>query len=1239
MAVQKYDIPVPGRPGGFEERWWSPINAPVLGPDGQVVWIIHRVEDVTEFVLSHPTRPETAGALGEREAMEAELYARARDLQRLNEELRQAHARERQVAVTLQEAMLQSPDLARHRDVAVRYLPAAGSLNVCGDWYDVVDLPDDGLFAVAVGDVDTRRGAGPVLPEQGTGVRSPWGWCRCTLEVQQRRNRRAGGVHAGPDRRLPGGFLAMQHYTSDFAEARRSPEGDGGTRPAAGSHRLVPIATALLDDTGRILHWSEAAEALVGYSTREAVGSYAGDLLMVEGRGHEALTLCDRVVSGRGWAGVFPVRRRDGTTVDLQFRTYPITGPDGRLYVLATAAEDKALRRVEENLAVLDGFFHQSPIGLAVYDTELRFVRINRALARINGLSPEQHIGRRITEVLPDINAAEMEEVMSHVLATGDPVVDARSHGHTQADPHRDRAWSASYFRLEAPSGQVLGVSSSVIDITERYHAEARASLAQERFALLAETGSRVGSTLDLRRAASELAEAMVPRFADVCGVHILERLVAGLDPRSDDPSEPVLVRRLALAAANESFPREELPLETVNRVDPDSPYARAMETGRTVTVRGRDLPLLAGRTDRLRAYLAAREVRTMRITPLVARSTVLGVVVYSRGQGREPFDDKDGTFGDELVSRAAVFIDHARLYLREHENLIERQNALREANAAREQLALLNEAGSRIGTTLDLERTAEELVEVVVPRFADFATVDLLDSVLRGEEPHELRTDEPVVMCAVAVSGAESLGSAGAADAVGESSRFDSAKVYSRSLRSGEAILVPEVDEEALAAVVATPDRVAPALAAGIHSYLMVPVLARGRILGGAEFMRIGDSPPFTTDDVWLAEELVARAAVSIDNARLYRQERETALTLQRSLLPQEIHHTLGLEIAYRYLPSSVAGEVGGDWFDVVPLSCGRVALVVGDVMGHGVKAAATMGQLRTVARTLATLEMQPDQVLTRLDETASGLGEGQFATCVCAVYDPVDRSCAMSCAGHLPPVVVDPDGTAKPVELPPGVPLGVGGVAFDSIETTIPEGGVLALYTDGLIERRGHDIDEGLDILCSTLAVRRRGLEETCDAVLAHLVTDGSEDDIAVIMARALPVPESTIVTLPLSEDVTLAGEARNFTRSTLESWSLAGLSEITELLVSELVTNALRHAGPPRQLRLFRDRSLTVEVADTGTQIPQLRPIDENIESGRGMHLVNELAHRWGSRTTRHGKVVWFELELPLGAGAAD
>ena len=894
--------------------------------------------------------------------------------------------------------------------------------------------------------------------------------------------------------------MATHRSRSDSVEAaHRGPAGAAAAR--LGGRRLAPLATALIDGDGRILYWSKEAEALLGYPADEAVGSPAARLAAVDDQRTSAPGLCDRITSGRSWSGVCPARHRDGHQVDLEFRTYPIVGPDEQPLILATASDVRALSQIEADLAILDGFFTQSPIGLAVYDTDLRFVRINRALARMNGLSPRQHLGRRLAEVLPGINGTEIEEFMRHVLSTGEPVVDARSHGRTPGDPENDRAWSASYFRMESPSGHVLGLASSIIDVTERFNAEAQAARAQERLTLLAEATARIGTTLDLHQTSRQLAEEIVPRLADLCAVLVREGLVTSTSPEADEADGTMLVRRLVLAATHPRFPLNEVPHEGVYRLPPGSPYTEAMITGRTLTVPGRNLlPLADTPFGDARSYLR-HESQPVRITPLVARGTVLGVVVYARHSSREPFDDQDLAFGDELAARAAVSLDNARLYQREHE-------ALQQANAAREQLALLNEASTRIGTTLDLQRTAEELVEAVLPRFADFVTVDLLDPVLRGEEPFLLRDDQDVVLRAVAVGESYGSGLASTAYAVGEASAFDSSRVYAKSLRSRRSILVPEVDEVSLAAIASSPDRVAPGLAAGIHSFLMVPLLARGAVLGGAEFFRTRNPEPFTPADVALAEELVGVAAVCIDNARLYRREHETALILQRSLLPQLTRPTPGVEIAHRYLPSSVTSEVGGDWFDVVPLSSDRLALIVGDVMGHGIRAAATMGQLRTVARTLVTMDMTSDQVLTRLDETASDIGDGQFATCVCAVYDPADRSCTFASAGHLPPVLVTPHDIPRMVELPPGVPLGIGGGEYQSVTIAVPQDSILVLYTDGLIERRGQDIDQGMALLCRTLADPGRNLEEACDAVLAALKTGEAEDDIAVIMARFLPV-----------------------------------------------------------------------------------------------------------------------------------
>ncbi|MFG3226176.1 SpoIIE family protein phosphatase [Kitasatospora sp. NPDC048194] len=1218
-------------------------------------------------------------------------------------------------------------------------------------------------------------------------------------------------------------------------------EGQRQGEPQQDALLMVPIATALIEADGRILHWSSDAEALLGYRADEAVGRKAAQLLTSDEERPEVLELFRQILAGRGWAGVFPVRHRDGHLVNLEFRTHPIRGPGGAPLVLAVASEVTTLHRIQADLAVLDGFFTQSPVGMAVFDPELRFVRLNEALARANGLSPEEHLGHRLTEVLPGINGTEAEAVMRQVLAHGEPVVDFRSHGRIPGNRGHDHAWSASYFRLVDRSGRVLGVSATVIDITERYRADARAARAQERLSLLVDATASIGTTLDLRQTARELADAMVPRVADISGVFALEALVAGRNVEPLDPHAPQLVRRLAMATADPLYPSEALPVDTVYELPPDSPYARALTTGRTAVVPSWELaPLSEGLTESRRQAFLGDRPRSVRITPLVARGTTLGMVVYSRRGERESFAEADITLGDELASRAAVAIDNARLYLRQHQTVLARQQALREAKAAQERLALvnvastrigttleidrtaqelaevatprladtvvvevleelvrgerepraapdgsallrriafhsvqgstlapidrlggvhrflpgspyawslthrkpvlvprmdeegmawfaddpvrtaavreqnvrsimvvpliargsavgvagfyrtlverpyqdedlalagelavraavsidnallftrerdaaaarqraldeawaaqqrlglLNEASNRIGTTLDLHRTARELVEVVIPRFADFVTVDLRDAVLSGEEPGPVPRDGSVLMRAVAVGETADDGSmTAAADQVGETSQ--SAEVYAQSLRTRRSILVSDVTEDELRRIVASPDRVQPGLDAGVHSYLMVPLVARGLVLGGAEFVRTRNPVPFGPADRSLAEELVARTALAIDNGRLYRRERDTALTLQRSLLPQEIHRTIGLELAYRYLPSSVVSEVGGDWFDVVPLTAGRVALIVGDVMGHGIRAAATMGQLRTVARTLVTLDLEPARVLYRLDEATTALGDGQFATCVCVVYDPLDRSCTAACAGHLPPVVADTEGNAQLLDLPPGAPLGVGGVPFESVEFALPEEAILTLYTDGLVERRGRDLDEGLDLLRRTVADRRPTLEQTCDAVLTRLTGRTPEDDIALIMAQVRPPGADRIATLPLSGDRAMVAHSRRFTRETLTAWGLAALVDWAELLTSELITNALVHAGSPTQLRLYCNRVLTVEVADRESGTPRIRRAQAEDEGGRGIHLVNELAHRWGSRRTRDGKVVWFELELPPG-----
>nr|QIY98067.1 SpoIIE family protein phosphatase [Streptomyces sp. S1D4-11] len=572
--------------------------------------------------------------------------------------------------------------------------------------------------------------------------------------------------------------------------------------------------------------------------------------------------------------------------------------------------------------------------------------------------------------------------------------------------------------------------------------------------------------------------------------------------------------------------------------------------------------------------------------------------------------------------------------------DITSRRAAAREAASARRNLALLNEAGARIGNSLDLETTARELLDVVVPGFCDLATVDLYQGLLAGDETPRALADGSAelrrVAFASAVSDAPFIGGP-APVAVGAVHHYPFNSPCADALRTARPQHVPAEDGGL------------------IQSTLAVPMVAHDTVVGLAQFSRTKGSEPFGDRDRALAVELAARAAVCIDNARLYRREHERALILQRSLLPPGDPEASGLDIACRYLPGNAATEVGGDWFDVIELPGHRTALVVGDVMGRGLRAAVAMGELRTAVRTLALLDLEPAEVLSALDEIARGLGtpggvqqatraarqprdadlsEVYLATCVYAVYDSVTRRCTFANAGHLPPVLVEPGESALMLDVPPGMPLGVGGEPFEEVEVELPEGALLALYTDGLVESRDHPLDEGLQAFVGALTDPSRPLEDVCDHVLNTLDTHHGEDDIALLMARVQGLPADSVGDWTLPREPRSVGRAREYARTQLTAWDLEPLVDTTELLVSELVTNALRYGEGEIRLRLLLDRTLVCEVWDAGLVQPRRRRARDTDEGGRGLQLVGLLSAAWGSRRTPAGKTVWFELPLPDG-----
>ncbi|MFF3766510.1 SpoIIE family protein phosphatase [Streptomyces sp. NPDC001922] len=560
---------------------------------------------------------------------------------------------------------------------------------------------------------------------------------------------------------------------------------------------------------------------------------------------------------------------------------------------------------------------------------------------------------------------------------------------------------------------------------------------------------------------------------------------------------------------------------------------------------------------------------------------------------------------------------------------------------AARQRLALLNEAGTRIGTTLNVTRTVQELARLAVPRFADSVTVDLLDSVTRGEEPSPGPADAAVVLRRVAHRTAEGVPEADTE--IGEADTYPPLSPPARALTSGRTVLCGPEDPDFPRWGAVGMGRSARVEETGFHSVMATPLRARGLTLGVAVFARTAGSKPYEQDDLILAEGLASRTAGSVDNARRFSRERANALTLQRSLLPRHLPKQAAVEVAHRYLPIGGGAEVGGDWFDVVPLSGTRVALVVGDVVGHGIHASAAMGRLRTAVRTLAGVDLPPDELLTHLDELVTHLTSdsdirheqdtGEIgATCLYAVYDPVSRICTLASAGHVPPTVLLPDGTASVVQLTPGPLLGVGGLPFESTELELPEGSLLSFYTDGLIEARGHDLGVGLERLRGALASAVPSLDGTCDIILKALLPESPADDVALLLVRTRALHTDQVAAWSLPSDPAIVADARAQASRQLAIWGLADAASITELVVSELVTNAIRYGDAPIGLRLIRDRTLICEVSDASSTSPHLRHARTYDEGGRGLDMVTQLTQGWGTRQTPTGKTIWAEQRLP-------
>jgi serine phosphatase RsbU (regulator of sigma subunit)/anti-sigma regulatory factor (Ser/Thr protein kinase) len=549
----------------------------------------------------------------------------------------------------------------------------------------------------------------------------------------------------------------------------------------------------------------------------------------------------------------------------------------------------------------------------------------------------------------------------------------------------------------------------------------------------------------------------------------------------------------------------------------------------------------------------------------------------------------------------------------------------------------LLRDTFTGIDDTLDFSDLAEKLMGRLVPAFCTAAELLVLETLVGDNEMPNDGPDGTAALRRLSVVLDQQNPAWQAAFPIGEILRYPSASPYARVMESGRPVLEQALSADAARKLARAWRRKPVSTLLSDVSMLLLPIVAKDTTLGFFYCIRQAGTRRFDAYDMDMGMEFATRAAVFFDNAGRYKREHATALMLQRSMLPTGLSAPSSVEVKHRYLPGSQLVEVGGDWYESIKLPGARVALVVGDVAGHGVRAAVTMGRLRTAIQTLAMLELPPAESLQQLDELMQTIGarEPHFATCAYAVYDAVTGECELAVAGHLPPLVVHPDGRSELLEVSPSPPLGIGNGTVDTQRFTIEDGSLFVLYTDGLVESKDRDITDGLERLQGAFGPGspEADLEDLCKTSLDGVYSDAQRDDIAVLIAKLRRIPEENRICWSLDPEFTSVRLARSMIGDPLKRWGLEDLVPVTELLVSELVTNAIKYAKGEILLRLILDSgSLACEVHDSSPALPRVLQVDKDAENGRGLHVVSQLASRWGARRNHSGKVVWCEQTLP-------
>ncbi|MEU8781453.1 ATP-binding SpoIIE family protein phosphatase [Streptomyces sp. NPDC048637] len=541
--------------------------------------------------------------------------------------------------------------------------------------------------------------------------------------------------------------------------------------------------------------------------------------------------------------------------------------------------------------------------------------------------------------------------------------------------------------------------------------------------------------------------------------------------------------------------------------------------------------------------------------------------------------------------------------------------------------------ATRRIARGVDPDETLRELRQAAIPAFADAILVHLRHPLSTGEG----QAAEPLVLRLHSLAEGPEDSATAAPPGAAEPRQLTVTGRFVELLLARQPVLGDAPEIAPAVAELLEPAASLPTTPAPGRRLIIAPLYGRRHLMGTVALVRGPDRLAFTSDDLLVASQLATHAAFGIDETMRYGHEASVADALQLTMLPASLPETTGVRLASRYLPAAGTTQVGGDWYDAIPLPGNRVALVVGDVMGHSITSAAIMGQLRTTVQTLARLDLPPEEVLYHLDEQAQRLGSEHMATCLYAIYDPISQRLQVADAGHPPPVLLHADGSAEVLPVPPGAPIGVGGIPFETVEMPAPTGATLLLYTDGLVETRNMDVWTGVELLRARLeaaaaTLASPPLDILCDAVLTLRDLDARGDDVALIAARFDGFPPRNVAYWFLSPQPQTAGRARQLTRRALHRWGLGSMLDATELMVSEVVTNAVRYASRPIALRLLRTEVLRCEVGDDSPQLPRMRRAQAGDEGGRGLFLVDQLAQRWGATMLSTGKVVWFEQQMP-------